>query len=225
VRLTVIGSSPAWPNPGAAQSGYLLEGPGRLLIDCGPGVLSRLRLREPWPTVDAIAVTHVHLDHVADLTGWLWGALTGPGRSAPHPELWLPPGGLPGHDNLGDAFAVHEYAPGTEFETAGYRITPMPTNHPGGFGFRITDGARTLAHSGDSGPSTALVELARDADLFLCEATQPEDEPFSMHLRASDAQAIAEEAGARRLVLIHRPAELPAPDGCEIAYEGLELDL
>ena len=39
VRLTVVGSSPAWPNPGGAQSGYLVEdGGGRLLLDCGPGV-------------------------------------------------------------------------------------------------------------------------------------------------------------------------------------------
>ena len=33
VRLTVIGSSPAWPNPGSAQSGYLVEGEGALLLD------------------------------------------------------------------------------------------------------------------------------------------------------------------------------------------------
>ena len=45
VLLRVIGSSPAWPNAGGAHSGYLVEGPGRLLLDCGPGVLSRLRLQ------------------------------------------------------------------------------------------------------------------------------------------------------------------------------------
>src|SRR2546422_900228 len=36
VRLVVVGCSPAWPNPGGAQSGYLVEGRGRLLLDCGP---------------------------------------------------------------------------------------------------------------------------------------------------------------------------------------------
>ena len=46
VRLTVVGSSPAWPNPGGAQSGYLVEGPGLLLLDCGAGVLARLRDRK-----------------------------------------------------------------------------------------------------------------------------------------------------------------------------------
>src|ERR1041385_8932335 len=63
VKLTVVGCSPAWPNPGGVQSGYLLDGPGRLLLDCGPGVLARLREHEPWPALDAIAVPHWHLDH------------------------------------------------------------------------------------------------------------------------------------------------------------------
>ena len=45
MKLTVVGCSPAWPNPGGAQSGYLLEGgSGRLLLDCGPGVLPALRI-------------------------------------------------------------------------------------------------------------------------------------------------------------------------------------
>jgi ribonuclease BN (tRNA processing enzyme) len=95
VRVTVIGCSPAWPNPGAAQSGYLVEGEGRLLLDCGPGVLARLREREAWPAVDAIAISHMHLDHVADLVAWAWGVLMGPGRGARLPHLWLPPGGTP----------------------------------------------------------------------------------------------------------------------------------
>ena len=63
MKLTVIGCSPAWPNAGGAQSGYLVEGEGRLLLDCGPGVLARLRrLDDGWPRVDAVAITHFHAD-------------------------------------------------------------------------------------------------------------------------------------------------------------------
>src|SRR5512132_1198966 len=93
VKLTVVGSSPAWPNPGGAHSGYLVEGPGRVLLDCGPGVLPRLRERDGWPRVDAIVITHFHLDHWGDLVPWVWGAMYGLGRDAPRPELWLLPGG------------------------------------------------------------------------------------------------------------------------------------
>ena len=65
MKLTVVGCSPAWPNPGGAQSGYSLEGPGRLLLDCGPGVLARLRSNgvNGWPEIDAIVYFLLHLSH------------------------------------------------------------------------------------------------------------------------------------------------------------------
>ena len=77
VQLRVIGSSPAWPNPGSAQSGYLVEGPGKLLLDCGPGVLGRLRESELWPHVEGIAITHWHLDHWGDLVPWVCRDVSG----------------------------------------------------------------------------------------------------------------------------------------------------
>jgi ribonuclease BN (tRNA processing enzyme) len=225
VRLTVIGCSPAWPNPGSAQSGYLVEGAGRLLVDCGPGVLSRLREREDWPQLDAIAITHLHLDHVADLLGWLWGVLMGPGKGKPQPVLWLPKGGEQGlkplADNLRDVFAVQEYGDREPFEAAGFTITAYPTRHAAlPHGFRITDGAKTLAFSGDSGPTPVLAELADGADLFLCEATQPDDEPAGLHLTAREAIAV----GAKRLILTHRPHELP-PAGAVVAHDGLTVEI
>src|SRR5919108_697133 len=92
VKLTVIGSSPAWPNPGSAQSGYLVEGPGKLLLDCGPGVLGKLRETKVIP--DAIAITHWHLDHCGDLIPWAWLNAYSPEAGGARPELWLPPGAL-----------------------------------------------------------------------------------------------------------------------------------
>ena len=110
MRLTVIGSSPAWPNPGGACSGYLVE--RRLLLDCGPGVLAKLREREPWPTVGAIAITHLHLDHWGDLIPWGWGNLFGPGGS--RPALWLPPGSTEELKALGVAEIFTPGSPTTE---------------------------------------------------------------------------------------------------------------
>src|SRR5436309_15283527 len=68
VKLTVVGCSPAWPNPGGAQSGYLVEGRDRrLLLDCGPGVRPRLRAAAGRPRLDATALTRFHRAH--------WGGL------------------------------------------------------------------------------------------------------------------------------------------------------
>src|SRR4029079_7145448 len=86
------------------------------------------------------------------------------------------------------------------------------------------DGDRTLAYSADSAPCDGLVELARDADLFLCEATLAQPAAgIRGHLTADEALEAHTASGARRFVVIHRPDELPLPDGVERAYDGLEL--
>jgi ribonuclease BN (tRNA processing enzyme) len=234
VRVTVVGCSPAWHNPGGAQSGYLVEGAGRLLLDCGPGVLSRLReAHGGWPQVDALAITHFHLDHWGDLVPWTFGGAFGPGRDAAKPELWLPPGGterlhtfgavLAFASRLDDVFTVHEYADGVAFETAGFQVTPHRLDHYSEltFGMRVTNGPGVLAYSGDTGPTQRLVELAQDADLFLCEATLARPEPDERgHLTEDEALDAFRASGARRLVVIHRPDELPLDPSLERARDG-----
>src|SRR3954451_22578985 len=234
MQLTVIGCSPAWPNAGGAQSGYLVEGEGRLLLDCGPGVLARLRaLDEGWPRVEAVALTHFHLDHWGDLVPWVFGATFGPGQGVAPPDLWLPPGGsdrlrsygdeLGFGEGLDDAFAVHEYEEGHTVRAAGFDVTPFPLEHysESTFGLRVSNHASTLAYSGDTGPTGNLAELARDADLFLCEATLLEPESAERgHLSEGEAVDAFRASGARRLVLSYRPDELPLVPSVERAADG-----
>ena len=232
MKLTVVGCSPAWPNPGSAHSGYLVtNGERRVLLDCGPGVLARLRETESWPTIDAIVITHLHLDHCGDLVPWLWGHALGPAKGTPGPQLYVPPAGLARISTFAplgrflEVFGVHEYADGVPFDAAGHAVTARAVNHYGepSFGLRVEHGGRVLAYSGDSGPTPALVELARDADVFLCEATllEPEGEPHG-HLSADEARAIAAEANARRLLITHRAVEHELD---ELVYDGFELEL
>jgi ribonuclease BN (tRNA processing enzyme) len=235
VQLDVIGSSPAWPNPGGACSGYLVD--GRLLLDCGPGVLARLREREPWPTVEAIAITHLHLDHWGDLIPWVWANLYGPGRQGV--RLWLPPGAgdalrptlaqLGNEDMFERAFEVEEYEAGRSFSIDGLRVTAEPVLHYDidAHAFRV-EGGNVLTYSGDTAPCEALDRLANDADLFVCEATleHGEDEgDLRGHLSADEAIAIAERAGVKRLLLTHRPQERSRPNGFEFAYDGLTTNV
>jgi ribonuclease BN (tRNA processing enzyme) len=235
VHLRVVGSSPAWPNPGGACSGYVVD--EQLLLDCGPGVLAKLREQEEWPTIGAIAITHLHLDHWGDLVPWVWGALYGPGRGLPRPRLLLPPGtrevlrpllGRLGTElMLESVFEVEEYESGREVEVDGLRLTPLPVVHYAlqAFGFRV-EGSRTLAYSGDTAPCEPLVALARDADLFVCEATldDPNEGERRGHLTHHEAQLTHERAGARRLLLTHRPKERPLPAEFELAHDGLEME-
>jgi ribonuclease BN (tRNA processing enzyme) len=235
VKLTVIGCSPAWPNAGGAQSGYLDEGEGRrLLLDCGPGVLARLRrLDDGWPRVDAVAITHFHLDHWGDLVPWIFGASFGPGREVPKPELWLPPHGrerliayggeMSFEEQIDGAFTVREYEDATLFEAAGFDVMPLRLDHYSEktFGLRVSNHSSTLAYSGDTGPSPNLAELARNADLFLCEATLREPEPAERgHLSEDEAVSAFTASGARRLLVIHRPDELALDPSLERAQDG-----
>jgi len=232
VKLTVVGCSPAWPNAGGAHSGYLVSSDGRrLLLDCGPGVLARLRELEAWPTVDAIIISHLHLDHCGDLVPWLWGHVLGPATGTKGPELHVPPAGLARISTFAplgrflEVFEVHEYADARPFSAAGLAVTPRAVTHyhEPAYGLRVEHNGSVLAYSGDTGPTPALVELARDADIFLCEATlnEPEGEPHG-HLTAEEAREIAAAAGARRLLLTHRATEEPVD---ELVYDGFEVEL
>jgi ribonuclease BN (tRNA processing enzyme) len=239
VRVTVVGCSPAWHNPGSAQSGYLVEATGSLLLDCGPGVLARLRAEHGgWPRVDAVVITHFHLDHWGDLVPWIFGAAFGPGREAAKPELWLPPDGNERLRAFGDelsfaprldtAFDVREYEDDVPFRAAGFEVTPHRLDHYSEltFGMRVTNGPGILAYSGDTGPTNRLVELAKDADLFLCEATLARPEPAERgHLTEQEAVDAFRASGARRLVVIHRPDELPLDPSLERARDGDVLTL
>jgi ribonuclease BN (tRNA processing enzyme) len=244
VRITVVGCSPAWPNPGGAQSGYLVESTdgGRVLLDCGPGVLAKLRASEGWPRVDAILITHFHLDHWGDLVPWVWGSQFGPARELDAPELWLPPGGRAVLAELGGrlgrpemfegAFDVDEFAPDTPFAAGGCEITARRVLHYQleAYGFRVSSNGSVLAYSGDSGPDDGLTELAREADLFVCEATLEDgteeiDGLPRGHLSPSEAEAASTAAGAKRLLLTHRPTERRLDARFEQATDGLELDV
>jgi ribonuclease BN (tRNA processing enzyme) len=244
VKLTVVGCSPAWPNPGGAQSGYLLEGPeGRLLLDCGPGVLARLRERDGWPRVDAVVITHFHLDHWGDLVPWVWGSMFlegGLGRGVRRPELWVPESGRPKLEDFGTrlgfpdmfdrCFEVKLYREGEPFQAAGLEVLAIRLPHYTleTYGLRVGNTQRMLAYSGDSAPSERLAELARDVDLFVCEATllrgDLDGEPRG-HLSADEAIEAFRSSNAKRLLLTHRPDELPKPDSFEFAYDGLEMEL
>jgi ribonuclease BN (tRNA processing enzyme) len=94
------------------------------------------------------------------------------------------------------------------FEIGPFSIEAFEVKHPvPAYALRITADGRTLAYSGDTGPCDALVEMARNSDLFLCEASfvEGEDNPPDLHLTGAEAGRAATEAGARSMLLTHVP--------------------
>lgn len=225
MRLTVLGRSPARPNPGEACAGYLIEGGGaRLLIDIGPGVVAQLLTRHHPDELSGVVVSHMHADHMLDLVTlrWIypWRELPAAGRL----EVFLPPGtadqmldlarGVGNARHFEDAFRLREHDGSTSLGFDGLLLTPVETQHyiPC-WGFRAEADGRRLGYSADAAPCDGLLELAGEADLFLCEATLrslDEDaappEPRG-HVLPSEAGEAARAARARRLVLTHLPTE------------------
>jgi ribonuclease BN (tRNA processing enzyme) len=156
------------------------------------------------------------------------------------PRLLVHPGGRQRLQTFGEelgfpdmfewVFDVDEYPAEETIEVAGFALTAMRLPHYTleTYGFRVEADGVSLAYSGDSGPSARLAELARDADLFVCEATlltgNADGTPRG-HLSIEEAVAAYEASGARRLLITHRPGELPVEAGLELAWDGLELDV
>jgi ribonuclease BN (tRNA processing enzyme) len=153
----------------------------------------------------------------------------------------VPPGGIAQLTQFGTFFGTEtmfegvfklaEYAEREPFRTAaGLEVTPIMVPHYliETYALRVTNGQRTLAYSGDSAPSEQLAETARDADLFLCEATLIDSDADSLprgHLSIPEAVEAFEKSGAKRLLLTHRPDELPVDEGFEQAEPGLVVEI
>ncbi|MGC0417173.1 MBL fold metallo-hydrolase [Embleya sp. AB8] len=68
MQLTVLGCRSGMPADGQASSGYLVTSAGaRILLDCGPGVMTGLGTVTRPDRLDAVVISHMHLDHCYDL--------------------------------------------------------------------------------------------------------------------------------------------------------------
>ncbi|MDH2429667.1 MBL fold metallo-hydrolase [Sphaerisporangium sp. TRM90804] len=233
MRLTVFGGWGAWPGAGQACGGYLLEHDGfRLLIDPGYAVVPRLLRDMDARDVDAVLVSHGHPDHCADLSPLLRARAFVDDPAPPLPVHTLPGAvdpviALDRATALQDAHRVRDFTAGSRFEIGPFLVDswPLPHSVPSA-GLRLEAGGRVLAYTGDTGPSPDLVTLARDADVFLAEASYAEHVPAGMasHLSsARQAGRYADEAGVRRLVLTHLiPGTGPeaAEDAARRSYDG-----
>ena len=222
--LHVLGCATAGGNPGEPCSGYLVTAGGaRILLDCGPGVVSSFLLRDAGP-LDAVVLSHLHFDHVGDLIPLGYAHAIGLASEWKPPAIYAPAGGAARLAALCEAagagaghlescgLAVTEYEPGAPLAIGDAQLTFRALLHPGtSHAIRVEASGGVLVYSGDTAPTPALGEHAAGADILLSEATAL---PHSqMHLPAAQAGRMAREAGCKTLVLTHvdvreRPAAL-----------------
>ncbi|MFG3300251.1 MBL fold metallo-hydrolase [Micromonospora chersina] len=213
MRITVLGGLGAWPTAEQSCSGFLVEDAGfRLLVDPGYATLQPLLARVPAARVDAVYVSHGHPDHCADLQPLLRARVLAD-RSGPPLPVYAPAGALdrllavdePGL--VDGAYRLAALVPGVGFDLGPFRVDTWSLPHwVPNVGARFTGRAAVLAYTGDTGSSPDLVELARDADLLIAEATYPVEIPDRHAGNLSSAAEVgryAAAAGARRVLLTH----------------------
>jgi len=228
MQVTVLGGGGVWPEAGGACGGFLVEHDGfRLLIDPGFAVVPRLLQVVGAGEVDAVYVTHGHPDHCADLNPLL-RARAMDGRRAPALPVYAPDGALDAVLALDrPGLLACEVRPVADRMRIGPFLAEarmLPHSLPNA-GIRLAAGGEVIAYTGDSGPCADVVELARDADLFIAEATFLDVVPEGARDVLSSARDAGRQcalAGAGRLLLTHlQPGTDPA---AAIAVARQEFD-
>lgn len=206
----MLGSGGGWAGPGGAACGYLVRHQDfNLWVDAGTGTMANLQEHVALREVDAVAISHRHFDHFLDVYPFFLALLFDPERSRKLP-MFAPPGmfehALKLEADLAQVFEPRVVEPGATFEAGPLRVrTALMRHQVPTMGMRLEADGRSLAYSGDTGPTDALVELARGADALVAEATwirRAEGWDY-IHMTAEEAGQAGRRAGVGRLVLTH----------------------
>ncbi|MEM9695574.1 MAG: MBL fold metallo-hydrolase [Myxococcota bacterium] len=254
-RITVIGSSDAFNGAGRCHSCYLVEGDGcgPIMIDFGATSLLALRRAGRKPTdIAALAVTHLHGDHVGGFPFLLIDGMFKSVRTAPLPILG--PTGVAqrlegvarlAYGDLVDrdkpfSISIEELLPGERGRLSGAEVEAFAAEHmdlpdrPLCLRFRLPSG-KVVAFSGDTMMCEGLRAAAAGADLLVAECTGLAP-PVGRHCTWQDWEPALPTIGAKRVVLSHlsqavrdRAPELlrRAPPECDLTFadDGMIFDL
>ncbi|OGO34913.1 MAG: hypothetical protein A2Z16_06730 [Chloroflexi bacterium RBG_16_54_18] len=249
IRLVVLGAGTAIPMTGYSPAGHLVQSDaGFLLVDIGPGTLSRLAAAGvDYRELEQILITHHHSDHTLDLvtliqaydstSGWVREEVLhltgGRGTGELFDQLMLT---YPGIGPTSYRVEIHEMMQET-LEFSGWEVRSALTGHtPDSLGYRLEVEGKVVVFSGDATLTKDLVTLADQADIFVCECSFPGSSGAGDHLAAEQVGWIAAKARVKKLVLVHMyphtlKSDLQAQIGKEysgqvvVAMDGLELFL
>jgi len=244
VKVTFVGSGDAFGAGGRFQTCFLVDAPGfRFTIDFGASSLIALnKLGIDHNTIDAIVLTHIHGDHCGGVPFMLMDAMLGAKRQRPltiagpretkERLAGVAEALFPGMHVMTPKFPL-EYVEMDVMRPHRVRdltITPYPAYHTGETNptsVRVEVAGKVVSYTGDSDWTKHMPEVARNADLFVCECYFYQ-KPIQFHLNYPVIKEHWHELKAKRIVLTHFSREMmqfkdKVPEEC--AYDGLEITL
>lgn len=245
IEVLFAGAGDAFGSGGRLQATICLSGAGdRVLLDCGATALVALKRTGVDPNeISAVAVTHLHGDHFAGLPFLI---LDGQFRRRERDLVVAGPVGTatrlraamevlyPGMADVRRRFVVTvvELRPGEPTDLGAAEVTGIEVVHASGappLALRVRYGGRTVACTGDTEWTPAIVDAAEGADLLIAEA-YAYDRPIRYHLDWTTLAAHRGDLRCAQLAVTHlgpemldRTGELP-PD-VVVATDGLVLTL
>lgn len=238
MQLTILGSGTSVPHPDRASSAHWLQtATGSLLLDVSADAAHRMAQELlDWSNLDAIWVSHFHLDHLGGLPAFLFGS-----KWAPQTQNRTKPLRIYGPTRLrsivetisdSNSYSLLEQPYPIEIvEVAGdaeFKILPgvtartFSTPHTDeSLALRLNDAdSKSFVYTSDIGFSENLIQFAREVDLLLMECSFRRNKPVEKHLELADAMQIAEKCRPRKVVLTHL---YPEWDGVDLEAEAREL--
>ena len=246
MRLTIVGCGDAFGSGGRSNTCFVLEtAKATLAVDFGASALPSLKKQSIDPNrIDAIVLSHLHGNHFGGLPFFLLDGQFLAQRTKPL-LIAGPPGTKARLDGLLEVFfpkstgsrwkftwRVQEIAVGAPDAVLDHSILTAEVIHQSGApstALRLSDGTRTFAYSGDTEWTDALLPIAKDADLFICECYAYAG-TITGHLTWETLKPRLADLRARRVMLTHmNPTMLAKVDevrqsGVRVAEDGMVLD-
>jgi ribonuclease BN (tRNA processing enzyme) len=255
MKFTILGSGTSVPHPKRSSSGYWVETEnGSILLDCSASAIHRMAQENlDWANLDAIWISHFHLDHIGGLAPFLFGT-----KYAPETQLRKKPLSIFGpkglrkvienFDNANDynllkqPFPVEiiEIEPLEEFQilsdTKAVALKTPHTDESCAIHLRDSND-KTLVYSADTGFDKTLAAFARKVDLFVLECSFVKNKPVELHIELAEAMHLIRQADPKKAVLTHLYPEWDTVDfkkevakfspNCEVleAKDGLKLEI
>ena len=241
IGVTILGSGTCVPSLRRSSCSVLLEiGTKKLLFDSGPGTMRRLlRAETTLSDVSYIFYSHLHPDHTGELVTFLFASKYPKTAHRQTPlTIIAGKGFLKFYNGLKEVYGEwidigpellniieldntdRDFRPFDDFT-----VKSLPVQHQNeSLSYRIiSSGGKSVVYSGDTDVCENLVQIAKDADLFICESALPDDLKVQGHLTPSRAGEIAARANVRKLVLTHFYPECETVDiekECRKTYGG-----
>jgi ribonuclease BN (tRNA processing enzyme) len=255
-QVVLLGTGTPRPDPlRSGPATAIVVNDTAYLVDAGPGIVRRAQAAYE-KGITALAadklltafITHLHSDHTVgypDLifTTWVQGrraplkvygptgleAMTKYIMLAWQADIDIRTKGLERRSTAGLTVDAHDVKPGLIYEDANVKVTAFPNAHgewTSTFGYRFQTADRTIVISGDTNPSTALIEHCRKCDVLIHEVYADAYRPADManwleyrskyHTTTTQLADVANRTQPGLLIMHHRGI---GPRGREIPDE------